>query len=117
MTTHQEALGAATRPIIGIENRTAQEVFDIMADRIRRLTTLAPADNGLVERLRKLKVWDDHPSNASLGPLAADTITAQAAEIERLKALLDEFCNLRSVWTDPHNDELIRRSKEARHGN
>lgn len=24
-----------TRPIIGIENRTAQEVFDIMADRIR----------------------------------------------------------------------------------
>lgn len=24
-----------TRPIIGIENRTAQEAFDIMADRIR----------------------------------------------------------------------------------
>lgn len=24
-----------TRPIIGIENRTAQEVFDIMSDRIR----------------------------------------------------------------------------------
>lgn len=24
-----------TRPIIGIENRTAEEVFDIMADRIR----------------------------------------------------------------------------------
>lgn len=81
---------------------------------------------------------------------AADTITAQAAEIERLRAhihlhagdtnslnnevelmrdhwqdaesrlsaleaLLDEFCNLRSVWTDPHNDELIRRAKEARH--
>lgn len=25
----------ATRPIIGIENRTAQEVFDMMCDRIR----------------------------------------------------------------------------------
>lgn len=25
-----------TRPIVGIENRTAQEVFDIMVDRIRR---------------------------------------------------------------------------------
>lgn len=25
-----------TRPIIGIENRTAQEVFDIMCDRFRR---------------------------------------------------------------------------------
>lgn len=30
-----------TRPIIGIENRTAQEVFDIMSDRI--CTALAPA--------------------------------------------------------------------------
>lgn len=27
-----------TRPIIGIENRTAQEVFDIMSDRFRRLS-------------------------------------------------------------------------------
>jgi iron-sulfur cluster repair protein YtfE (RIC family) len=26
-----------TRPIIGIENRTAQEVFDIMCDRVRYL--------------------------------------------------------------------------------
>lgn len=36
-----------TRPIIGIENRTAREVFDIMVDRIRRLE--APADR--VEKL------------------------------------------------------------------
>lgn len=28
-------MGELTRPIIGIENRTAQEVFDIMSDRIR----------------------------------------------------------------------------------
>ena len=34
-----------TRPIIGIENRTAQEVFDIMCDRIRsRLSASIPAE-------------------------------------------------------------------------
>lgn len=31
----REGLSDLTRPIIGIENRTAQEAFDIMADRIR----------------------------------------------------------------------------------
>lgn len=32
-----------TRPIIGIEHRTAQEVFDIMSDRIRRAALRRPA--------------------------------------------------------------------------
>jgi hypothetical protein len=32
-----------TRPIIGIENRTAQEVFDIMCDRIRLAGYPAPS--------------------------------------------------------------------------
>ena len=32
-----------TRPIIGIENRTAQEAFDIMCDRIR--SALAPPES------------------------------------------------------------------------
>ena len=31
----RERLADATRPIIGLENRTPQEVFDIMSDRIR----------------------------------------------------------------------------------
>jgi|GEM_PF-5931835 len=35
---------ALTRPIIGIENRTAQEAFDIMCDRIRRSAALAQAE-------------------------------------------------------------------------
>lgn len=37
-----------TRPIVGIENRTAQEVFDIMADRIRSaaLSTVPSAGGG-----------------------------------------------------------------------
>lgn len=37
-TEHDRLLELAarlTRPVIGIENRTPQEVFDIMADRIR----------------------------------------------------------------------------------
>ncbi|MGB3833752.1 MAG: hypothetical protein WA975_18025 [Mesorhizobium sp.] len=40
-----------TRPIIGIENRTAQEVFDIMCDRFRRAPLPSPAP-GVVEALR-----------------------------------------------------------------
>ncbi|CAH0339601.1 hypothetical protein [Rhizobium sp. CECT 9324] len=36
-----------TRPIVGIENRTAQEVFDIMVDRIRRTPAPSPHVLGL----------------------------------------------------------------------
>ena len=32
---------ALTRPIVGIENRTAQEVFDIMCDRFRLAALVA----------------------------------------------------------------------------
>lgn len=35
-----ERLTGLTRPVIGIENRTAQEVFDIMCDRIKALSSL-----------------------------------------------------------------------------
>lgn len=41
MTPEQKE--ALTRPIIGIENRTALEVFDIMSDRIRALAASQPA--------------------------------------------------------------------------
>lgn len=48
-----------TRPIIGIENRTAQEVFDIMTDRI--LSTLSPSPKGVdavgVARLIEPHLW------------------------------------------------------------
>jgi hypothetical protein len=37
LTTQHQA-PEVTRPIIGIENRTAQEVFDIMCDRFTRAT-------------------------------------------------------------------------------
>ena len=39
----------AVRPIIGIENRTPQEVFEIMSDRIARLS--AARDEGRAEGL------------------------------------------------------------------
>ena len=35
MTEITEAVERATRPIVGMHNRTAQEVFDIMCDRVR----------------------------------------------------------------------------------
>lgn len=49
MTIDQKAL---TRPIVGIENRTAQEVFDIMCDRFRLAAPPAPdhADDLAVDR-------------------------------------------------------------------
>jgi hypothetical protein len=57
-----------TRPIVGIENRTAQEVFDIMADRFRLAHTARPDagdDKAEIERLRGLLIdpgsppWED----------------------------------------------------------
>lgn len=49
-----------TRPIIGIENRTAREAFDIMADRIRtRLAALAsaPAGDGVEDEYTYDELW------------------------------------------------------------
>jgi hypothetical protein len=40
----EQAVESLTRPIIGIENRTPQEAFDIMCDRIRHATALKPAE-------------------------------------------------------------------------
>lgn len=48
-----------TRPIIGIENRTAQEAFDIMADRIRsRLAALASAPAGDWVQIDGNEIWE-----------------------------------------------------------
>lgn len=44
MTNRDEARERLVRPIIGIENRTAQEVFDIMSDRFQAL--LSPEEVG-----------------------------------------------------------------------
>lgn len=47
MTQDKTALPEGlTRPIIGIEHRTAQEVFDIMSDRIRTALRSIPPDDG-----------------------------------------------------------------------
>lgn len=51
-----------TRPIIGIENRTADEVFDIMADRIRA----ALSASGLEPLQARVKVLE-----GALEPFAA----------------------------------------------
>lgn len=99
MTTHQEALEAAIAAAnfspVDPEAKTA------MVAAIRAyLATLAPADNGLVERLRKLvddQIGEDLDYIRAADQLmteAADTITAQAAEIERLEAGWAEAFNI-----------------------
>lgn len=40
-----------TRPIIGIENRSAQEVFDIMCDRIRHALALRTPSDGVTDEM------------------------------------------------------------------
>jgi hypothetical protein len=44
MARRREIAKTLTRPIIGIELRTPEEVFDIMVDRITRALMLPPKD-------------------------------------------------------------------------
>jgi len=45
MTMNKDGVSELTRPIIGIENRTPQEVFDIMVDRFRAAERSGPTDS------------------------------------------------------------------------
>jgi len=58
-----EAEPKLLRPIIGIENRTAQEVFDIMSDRIRRSALIpapqSPAPASAVTVSDARRIWFD----------------------------------------------------------
>lgn len=66
----------------------------------------------LIERLRKLKVWDDHPSNQSLGDEAASALSSQSLSLSEARALAEaqqngnRFAN--SQWT-----KCVLRLKEA----
>lgn len=55
-----------TRPIIGIENRTAQEVFDIMSDRIRAHIS-APPDGEVGELAGRLQQRADTMNGSLAG--------------------------------------------------
>lgn len=95
-----------TRPIIGIENRTAQEAFDIMCDRISRaLPSEQPQpthDADLREQIARLReLAEGERAECRHGPFGvgglveqtADTIEAQAREIaqtaERERVLVE----------------------------
>jgi hypothetical protein len=84
-----------TRPIIGIENRTALEVFDIMCDRIRRLSPKGHSEASVDELCARLRrrvnysgsgtgIDEPWPANPD-GPEAADALEAQALQIAGLK--------------------------------
>lgn len=61
-------LAELTRPIIGIENRTAQEVFDMMCDRIRYA-------------IRSLSQPGEGSAGASVGPGAGDLRNGIISEV------------------------------------
>jgi hypothetical protein len=85
-----------TRPIIGIENRTALEVFDIMCDRIRRLSPKGHSEasvdiesNALIVRLKK------HAALYRNGaPLLNEVAAALEAQASELKAVEHDFDRL-----------------------
>ena len=56
-----------TRPIIGIENRTAQEVFDIMCDRARSLAQEREELRGALKTIARgtSNIFDRNPQTMS----------------------------------------------------
>lgn len=73
-TTQQDTLADLTRPIIGIENRTADEVFSIMVGRIRLAALSAPTPESPMRELQRLGQEADAGEEvarlrAALGPL------------------------------------------------
>ncbi len=78
-----------TRPIIGIENRTPLEVFDIMADRIRSALVLSSAppvpaqtserDDALEEAAKAIEPPRPHPNyfNGDYDPIDAEQMEAR----------------------------------------
>lgn len=99
-----------TRPIIGIENRTAQEAFDIMADRIRsRLAALASAPDGVNITVRqKTPVVADYGDNFLVAQVSADGKTvgidhpcdAVWSDVDRAQTALRDYINERIAGQD-----------------
>ena len=82
---HQIDREAVLRPIVGIENRTAQEVFDIMCDRIRR----RPAPMEAVawrEKIDWLRGEHDLLSGMGEGEFACSARERAEFEADRAKA-------------------------------
>jgi DNA-binding PucR family transcriptional regulator len=76
------------RPIIGVENRTAQEVFDIMCDRIRAALEAAERRAGEAEEDR------DSQQRIAIAVIAErDTLRAR---VERLESHL----RVAAIWLD-----------------
>jgi len=102
-----------TRPIIGIENRTALEVFDMMCDRFRR----TPDISGVWQQAR-----DNHERYSATGDAESDIrfltlgLTGEAGEVvtavleaASIAAAAGRVANLvKKRWRDGdgHDDEI-----------
>ncbi|MFU0504170.1 hypothetical protein [Pseudaminobacter sp. NGMCC 1.201702] len=142
ISSHQEALEAATDLWDAATNAVCQTMQDrnmcncpdgdCLAAKVnpapqdfawfsQQLTVLAPADNGLLERLREHEAeWPNHAAyyaarSVDLISEAADTITAQAAEIERLRAERDDLAVRAAVIDEALTNALqLKGAAEAR---
>jgi hypothetical protein len=90
---------AVTDEISGIENRTPQEVFDIMSARIE-------AQAAEIERLREMHSTVEAELTANVAWLEA-----QAAEIERLRGKLREIAS--NNWRDQSRARFVAREALA----
>lgn len=82
-----DKLEGLVRPIIGIENRSAQEAFDIMVDRIRSHFAATPANGEQVER-------EQFAENAKIS-----TPTEDARErVKVLEEALDELVSEDAIY-------------------
>lgn len=98
-----------TRPIIGIQNRTAQEVFDIMCDRFRALPTITPAD--ALDRMSRGVDWCDQDEQArrweaarrilsALEPAAPEAAATDSIAVEICDAVMDWMVYRELIDTD-----------------
>lgn len=68
MTQSTETVSQLTRPIIGIENRTPLEVFDIMCDRIDHAARVSTNKDETIAKMRAtLARIDEQVSHGKMG--------------------------------------------------
>jgi hypothetical protein len=84
---------ALTRPILGIENRTAQEAFDIMCDRFRRAALPSGAE----------PVDSAYGGRGGIGPSGGDASPHSSSQVteEMVEAGAEALCLATGLdWSD-----------------
>lgn len=83
-----------TRPIIGIKNRTAQEVFDIMCDRIRAEVAPPPSPHLMGATAFPSKEEINHLARLALEEMQREATTDPAAWIASYERIIMSYRRL-----------------------